>query len=258
MNTLNVRPAFYRPREGGVILSGWQATTTGDIYTLDESGQDYVLVAGARPALAMGERIEFAQAVDLYPTDYIEEAERGIVSYVDVETGTVSVFLESVHNGLGDNTLTITPHHDEEALAALDGRRRQRLIMPSTKREADGTIAALMAVGTLFLTVPASMLLQYVGEGRYHAYLFILAVAWASLALGQRAALVLAAVTPFVFNLAIVPPALGFTPLQPFELVLAAFYIVVALLFPWAANDGLEALRAVGSFLLGNKTTKAD
>jgi hypothetical protein len=243
VNTLNVRPAFYRPREGGVILSGWQATTTGDIYTLDESGQGYVLVAGARPALLKGERVEFNHAVDLYPSDYIEERERGIVSHVDLDTGTVSVLLEGVHMGLGDNTLTLTPHNDEEALAALDGLSPP-LISTSLKREAaDSALSMACAVATLMVTVPLTLAVQHFDPSRYPSFVFALAVAWASIALGQRSALVLAAVTPFVFNLVIVPPAFSFTPLQPFEYVLTAYYFAVALFFPWVSKGGFNLLR---------------
>lgn len=242
MNSLNLRPAFYRPREGGIILSGWQATTTGDIYTLDKSGQRFELVAGARPALGKGSRVEFERALDLYPTDYIEERERGIVSHVDGETGTVSVLLEGVHNGLGDNTLTLTPHEDEEALAALShSKARKGRTVP--KRTVDNCVAVLCGLATLLVTAPLSILFQFFAEERNPAIFFAAGVAWVAVAFGQRAALVLAAVTPFIYNLLIVPPQFSFTPWQSYEWFLAATYFGIAVTFPWTCSRGTWIVR---------------
>lgn len=227
------------------MLSGWQATTTGDIYTLDETGRGYVLVAGATPALLKGVRVEFTRAVDLYPTDFIEERERGIISHVDAETGTVSVLLEGVHNGLGDNTLTLTPHQDEEAVAALE--RFKPRTMRCSGHAPESFRAVLCGLATLLVTTPVTVLVHHFIPQRQPAILFMCAVAWVSIALGQRAALVLAAVTPFVYNLFIVPPAFSFTPIGPWEWVVTACYFGVAMTFPWAVSNGKELVhRALG------------
>lgn len=156
MTTLNVRPAFYRPRGSELVVSGWQAAT-GDIYTLDASGLQYVLVAGARRALIMGERVEFVRAIDIL-TDYIEERERGIVSHVDLETGTVCILLEGFHNGLGDNTLMVTPHIDDETLTALGGSLPLKTVL-SPPVSAAASVAATMALaGFMVLTAALDLL----------------------------------------------------------------------------------------------------
>jgi hypothetical protein len=144
MNQLNLRPTFYRPRGLSEVRSGWRAETTGDVFT--HNGTSFELVVGARVALAKGERVAFSQVVDLYPTDRIEANERGLVSHVDKETGTVSVWLEGYHMGLGDNTLTITPHHDEDTLKALTSAK-------ATAKASNGTrwsgVLASLALGLL-------------------------------------------------------------------------------------------------------------
>lgn len=107
-------------------MAGWRSTVTGDYFTtLDD--ETFTMVPGAKPAFYTGMRVEFSKAVDFYPSDYIDARERGIVSQVDHESGVVYVLLEGLHMGLGDNTLTLKPHDDEIALAAIEPLKRSML-----------------------------------------------------------------------------------------------------------------------------------
>lgn len=241
MNTLNVRPAFYRPRGSETIISGWQATTTGDIYTLDETGQGYALVAGAKVALGKGTRVEFTKALDLFPTDFIEERERGIVSHVDEETGTVSVLLEGVHVGLGDNTLALTPHNDDEAIAALECLKPSS--MRDRARQSESVLGVLCGLATLLVTAPATALLGHFFPHHPSGMFLMCGVIWTAVVLGQRAALALAAVSPFVFNLVAMPPTMTFALWTPWEYVAAASYLSMAVVFSWAASHGRRTVQ---------------
>jgi hypothetical protein len=248
MNALNLRPTFYRVRGRQEVLSGWQAMTTGDIYTVDDSGTGYALVPGAKPAFHKADRVLFAQAVDLYPTDFIEANERAVVACVDSLTGTVSFLLEGVHIGLGDNTLALTPHHDDDV--ALQVRRyskafRDRFRKPHSK-VMSRPLSVFGGLATLLATVPISLALQrYVPEYQTSA-LFVCAVAWTVSALGHHAALVLALVSPLAYNLAMVEPVGRLTPLTTFEWVLAAFQLGVAIVFPWSLSK-CEEIKSVST-----------
>jgi Domain of unknown function (DUF4118) len=237
MNSLNMRPTFYRARGSSDILSGWQARTTGDVFT--SKGVEFELVAGARPALLKGERVQFNRPVDLYPTDFIEQGESGIVSHVDGDTGTVSVWLEGFHNGLGDNTLMLTPHADEEALAAV-GIFTDPMRLPRAMRNPVHWISFALALSTLLVTAPVATLLHYHVAEEQPFMVFAAAVAWVSVVFGHRSALALALVTPLVNNLVSVAPEWTFTPLTPWEYAGMAFYVATALGFPWMLEGGLR------------------
>jgi K+-sensing histidine kinase KdpD len=198
----------------------------------------------------MGDRVRFHRAVDLYPTDYIEADERGIVSHVDAESGTASVLLEGLHNGLGDNTLALTPHHDDHTLSALETFKPRRGVfamrgMAEGRETAWGVVAGL---ATLLVTVPLSLMLFEVMPERVPAVFFILGVAWVAVAVGMRSGLVLAAVTPFVYNVLIIPPQYGLTVFTAWEWVLVGTYLATALIFP-SAPRALERLKQLRSKL---------
>ncbi|MBR1173876.1 hypothetical protein JQ617_07915 [Bradyrhizobium sp. KB893862 SZCCT0404] len=235
MNTLNLRPIIYKTRDSAIFRSGWLALTTGSIFTEAAEGGEFVLVAGARPAFKVGHRVTFRAAVDLYPSDFIEAGERGIVSGIDPASGTVSILLEGMHAGLGDNTLTITPHHDDATLAAVERLRVSAFGRPTPINwRSKG-----LALSTLLITLPITELLRPWMPGEAGpSFFMICAVAWASVALGQRSALLLALVTPYAYNIVCTVPHWHLTPWQPYEFVLAAAYIGVALTFPALVRAG--------------------
>ena len=76
------------------------------------------LVPGAYPAFKVGQRVEFTEAVDIYP-EAILEGERAHVAYVEGSSGVIGLFLEAVHIGLEDNTLPLVPFHSNETLASV-------------------------------------------------------------------------------------------------------------------------------------------
>jgi len=245
MNELNLRPTFYRPRGLSEVRSGWRAETTGDVFT--HNGTGFELVVGAKLALQPGTRVRFHRSLDLHPTDYIEADERGIVSHVEAETGTVSVLLEGVHNGLGGNTLALTPHDDDEAVSALETYKPRMSLGARVQREPSETAWGIAAgLATLLVTVPLSLTLHEFMPERMPALFFIVGVAWVAVAIGKRAALVLAAVTPFVYNVLIIPPSHTLTPFTAWEWVLVATYLVSALIFP-SAPRAFERLKALGA-----------
>jgi len=115
----NLNPVFYRVGEALEIHSGWIDPEKGDIWdTANDNQMAVKLVPGAYPAFKVGQRVEFTEAVDLYP-EAILEGERAHVAYVEGSSGEIGLFLEAVHIGLDDNTLPLAPFLNDEPLASM-------------------------------------------------------------------------------------------------------------------------------------------
>ena len=79
----NLKPVFYRVGEALEIHSGW-TDETGDIWdTADDNQMAVRLVPGARPAFKLGQRVEFTEAVDVYPATHVLGGERAHVAYLE-------------------------------------------------------------------------------------------------------------------------------------------------------------------------------
>lgn len=146
MQVSELRPIFFRIDNVPHIHSGWahvtsQGTRWVDIYALADDLRAYsqsvlaehvelafrlaalqpddnglVLVPNSQPALLIGERIKFTEERDLFPSDFIEQGERGVIGRRDRTTGAVEVFLELMHHA---ETLTLEPHQCSEMLRAI-------------------------------------------------------------------------------------------------------------------------------------------
>ena len=120
MSLTKRNPVFYRIGEALEIHSGWIDPETGDIWdTVYDNQMAVKLVPGAYPAFKVGQRVEFTKAVDLYPAAHILGGERAHVAYVEGSSGVIGLFLEAVHIGLEDNTLSLEPFHNEEQMASV-------------------------------------------------------------------------------------------------------------------------------------------
>jgi len=115
----NLKPVFYRFGEALEIHSGWCDETDGIWDTADDNQMAVKLVPGAYPAFKVGQRVEFTEAVDVYPATHVLGGERAHVAYVEGSSGVIGLFLEAVHIGLEDNTLPLVPFHSNETLASV-------------------------------------------------------------------------------------------------------------------------------------------
>jgi hypothetical protein len=115
----NLKPVFYRIGEALEIHSGWIDPETGDIWdTVYDNQKAMKLVPGAYPAFKVGQRVEFAEAVDIYPATHVLGGERAHVAYME-GSGEIGLFLEAVHMGLEDNTLPLVPFQNDDTLASM-------------------------------------------------------------------------------------------------------------------------------------------
>jgi hypothetical protein len=114
----NLKPVFYRVGEALEIHSGW-CDEKDDIWdTADDNQMAVRLVPGARPAFKLGQRVEFTEAVDIYPATHVLGGERAHVAYLE-GSGEIGLFLEAVHMGLEDNTLPLVPFQNDDTLASM-------------------------------------------------------------------------------------------------------------------------------------------
>uniref|UniRef100_E6VL22 Uncharacterized protein n=1 Tax=Rhodopseudomonas palustris (strain DX-1) TaxID=652103 RepID=E6VL22_RHOPX len=250
MNSLNLAPVFYRARGSRDIMSGWQARTTGDIYAIDDTGAGYVLEVGARPAFKVGDRLRFTRPIDLHPTDYIAADERAHVVEVDAETGVVSLWVEGVHIGLGDGVpvLKISPRDDVEAASCIEHFSDRRWWQLKRLGVIGGVRGDLLALSTLFVTMPLTAILHSIAPERPSTFFFVMAVVWSALVLGPRAAVALSLVTPLAFNL-VCPPIgslVGFTFEDGLVLLME---LTIAAAFPWLVSKGAAKLNTVVDYV---------
>lgn len=150
MHLNHLRPVFFRLPNSEDIHSGWchlQKRQTGsgwlDIWALTDDMRRYAhsimgsnlelglrlnslqgddnglaLIPSAVPALLIGERVSFGRECDLFPSDFIEQGEKGVVGRRDRNTGAVEVFLEFMHH---NEALLLIPHHcDSEVLQCIE------------------------------------------------------------------------------------------------------------------------------------------
>lgn len=130
---MKVRPTFFS--QGEKVVAGW-CDELGLFFILDEGGS-LQRAFNVRQSFEAGQRVEFSEALDLHPSDYIERGERGVVSHVEQTTGVVSILLEGLHMGLGDNTLALVPHLDDETVNMIV------VIKPSRRFTSISRMAAL-------------------------------------------------------------------------------------------------------------------
>lgn len=147
MHLNELRPIFFRIADKPHILSGWAhiqqrpSSHWFDIYAMASDLNEYangliatdlelafrlkaleadenglVMVPNSHPALLIGERVMFNEERDLYPSDFIEQGERGVVGRRDRTTGAVEVFLELMHHS---EALTLEPHQCADMLRAI-------------------------------------------------------------------------------------------------------------------------------------------
>jgi hypothetical protein len=147
MHLNELRPIFFRIEGSPTIHSGWAHLQQRpnnhwfDIYALASDLREYsqavmatelelafrlaalepnddglVLVPNSQPALLIGERVKFVEERDLFPSDFIEQGERGVIGRRDRTTGAVEVFLELMHH---EETVWLQPHQCADMLRAI-------------------------------------------------------------------------------------------------------------------------------------------
>jgi hypothetical protein len=74
-----------------------------------------------RPALVIGEHIEFLDGMNLWPHARIVPGERGVCARSDPTTGEVAVFMTAYHHGLErmSNCAWLIPHDSDEVLSGV-------------------------------------------------------------------------------------------------------------------------------------------
>lgn len=138
MRLSQLRPVFFRST-GKVIRSGWIDITNGDVWCRESEEGERVLIPGARPALLIGERVQFTTEVDIWPEGFVEPGDRGVVFKRDRISGAVQVILEGFQ--LGDNSLVLQPHNVDE------------MVLEGIKQHSD-----------MFTTAPSFRLQDFVDE----------------------------------------------------------------------------------------------
>jgi hypothetical protein len=163
-----LRPVFYSVEGDQAIKSGWINPKTCDVFTtLADDEMAVEVVPRAKPAFQTGERVEFADHVDLYPAEDILPRERGAVASWDIETGAVSIFLEGVHDGLEGNALVIRPFHDDWLLSVLrrfrDGVSSEHVKPPSSWSAFWALALGMLAAGAPWVLANAEDISHSVG-----------------------------------------------------------------------------------------------
>lgn len=144
-----MRPVFFRPTCSNRAFSGWQSGNWREVFAARETverlavavpdeivDRDKLLalepvipreilrvsdVVAVRPAFQFGDRVIFANDVDLWPHTFIHSGGRGVVARCDIVTGEVWVYLERFHTGLEDwgNTMWLIPHLTDDTLPSV-------------------------------------------------------------------------------------------------------------------------------------------
>jgi hypothetical protein len=235
MPLTNLRPIFYRVEEVPKVRSGWINPATGNISdVVPDNEQAVAIVARAKPAFAMGQRVEFSGPLDLYPVTTILRGERAIVQHHDEETGVVELFLEQVHNGLADNTLTVEPFHDEHVLECL--RPLETLPVSVPLKGAPRVPSALWVLGPLLAATVAAVSLAQLGVSN-GALAFPLAVIATAIVLGAKEAMIASVLSAAVVNLLMTPPMLHWSPLDAEQFFRLAVYLIISLAVPYLCSN---------------------
>ncbi|MCL2716924.1 MAG: hypothetical protein FWD68_20825 [Alphaproteobacteria bacterium] len=114
----NLDPIIYRTRLDRSLVSGWRDKSSGII--VSETDGRLEAVPGAVPAFRVGQPVRFGTALNMAPIGSISRGTVGFVSHIDWGSGVVSIDLGIEHSWLEDQTLTVAPHIDDEALAAIE------------------------------------------------------------------------------------------------------------------------------------------
>lgn len=169
MPVRNLRPVFYSLDNQRDVLSGWINPQTLDVFTTKaDNEREIEVVPRALPAFHTGERVEFTNTIELYPAEDIRPRDRGHVAAWDIETGAVSIYLEGVHDGLEDNTLIVTPFHDDWIVCDLKRFTDGKVPVPFKRRRGISAVwkafwLGLAAAGAPFLLAHAEGLKDVVG-----------------------------------------------------------------------------------------------
>jgi hypothetical protein len=189
----DLKPVLYRMGNEAKVRSGWINPVTSDISDTEANNlQSVAIVPHARAAFTVGQRVEFASLVDLFPYDCIRAAERAHVAAVDAETGEVQLLLEGIHDGLEGNLLSVVPFEAEETIAALRLFEQPRTALAKSPR-AERAPSLLWALAAFGAVLPIGAVATFFTDAHVAAVLFGCSVCFVAAVMGAPHALLLAA-----------------------------------------------------------------